>query len=82
MCGGFSYPLSSIDSRNINNKIPSFLFLFCFGHKRRFITKTDRVFTNMKLKESDKGSTKTLDTHKNSSYSQITPIYFITTCCK
>ena len=37
-----SYPLSNIDSRSINNKFPSFLFLFCFGHKRRFITKTNR----------------------------------------
>ena len=78
-----SYALSSIDSRNINNKFPSFYFYFVMDIKGdSLLNQIDRVFTNTKLKESHKGSTKTLDTHKNSSYSQVTPNYFITTCCK
>ena len=60
-----------------------FYFYFVLDIKGdSLINQIDRAFTNTKLKESHKGSTKTLDTHKNSSYSQITPIYFITTCCK
>ena len=76
MCGGFNYPLSSIDSRNINNKFPSFYFYFVMDIKGDSLLKqTDRVFTNTKLKESHKGSTKTLDTHKNSSYSPTKLFY-------
>ena len=48
-----------------------FYFYFVLGIKSDSLLKQiDRVFTNTKLKESHKVSTKTLDRHKNPSYSQ------------